>query len=121
VSASHQDTVGPFAQGLENKLRIDAPRAHHPDNPGVWRVLEPGYTRQVRPTVTTPVTQKADDFRFKFCFYHSRPFFLEEFEDMRVQSAILSAFSSHLQHLRIKITSQGYLYNPHTVIKTNLS
>ncbi len=50
--------------------RVNPSGAHHSNHTRVWRVLKTGDPRQIRPCISTPVTEKGQDFGFKSHFKH---------------------------------------------------
>jgi hypothetical protein len=64
VSAGHPYTVRAVTKGRQHEFRGDPSRAGHPDDPEIGRVLKSAHTRQIRRTVTAPVTEKGCDFWF---------------------------------------------------------
>jgi len=65
MSAAYEDTVRSKLESLENKVRRDAARAHDPDNPDVWGILQPAHSRQISSGICTPVAAEGNDFRFE--------------------------------------------------------
>jgi len=64
VSAGHPNAVRTVTKGRQYEFRSDPGRAGHPDDPEIGRVLKPADPRQIRCTVTAPVTEKGCDFWF---------------------------------------------------------
>jgi len=70
MSATDKNAVNPLLKGPEHMMRGNAPRAHHPDNPDVGRILHTTDPSQVSSGVRSPGAQKADDGGFKFLVAH---------------------------------------------------
>ncbi len=64
VSAGHPHAVRTMAKGCQYEFRGNPGRAGHPDDSEIGRVLKSAYPRQIRCTVTAPVTEKGCDFWF---------------------------------------------------------
>lgn len=65
VSAENEDTVEAAFQCLCYVYRIDSARAHRAQHSNSGRVLESGYTGQVRSGVGAPITEESQDLWFK--------------------------------------------------------
>jgi hypothetical protein len=76
VSAHDDDAVGSLAQGTHHQVRMDHPRAHHPDGAHVGRVLQPGDAGEVAAGIGAPVAQKTDDRRFEVVGHDAVPFWI---------------------------------------------
>jgi hypothetical protein len=62
----HDDyAIRTFDQSINNQVRMNHTRAHHPDRPHVGGILQAGYTCKISSGIRTPVAKKADDFGFK--------------------------------------------------------
>jgi hypothetical protein len=71
VSAHHQHTVGAPMEGLQHEVRMDHAGAHDPHGAHVWRVLQPGHSRQIAAGIGAPVAEEPQDNWLKF-FTHFR-------------------------------------------------
>jgi hypothetical protein len=76
VSAGDPYTVGTVPEGRQYEFRRDPGRAGHPDDPEIGRVLKSANPRQIRCTVTAPVTEKGCDFWFPIAHSLISLFFL---------------------------------------------
>jgi hypothetical protein len=54
-----------MGQGIQDKLRMNHARAHHPDDPHIMRILHPGRTGKIGRGIGTPVTAEGYDFRLE--------------------------------------------------------
>jgi len=84
VSAGHPYTVRTMAKGRQYEFRGDPGRAGYPDDPEIGRVLKSAYTRQIRCTVTAPVTEKGCDFWFPIAHSLISYFYLVRHKVLRV-------------------------------------
>jgi|SaaInlV_200m_DNA_2_1039689.scaffolds.fasta_scaffold54433_1 hypothetical protein len=64
MSARHPHTVCTFPQGSKCKLGTHPSCTWNSDNTDIRGVLHSAYTRKIRCSVTAPVTQETDYFRF---------------------------------------------------------
>jgi len=64
VSAGDPHTVGTVSEGRQYEFRGDPGRAGYPDDSEIGRVLKSANPRQIRCTVTAPVTEEGCDFWF---------------------------------------------------------
>jgi hypothetical protein len=66
VSPGHQNAVRTSLKRLENKIRIDPARTHHPNNSHVGRILKTAHPCQISGRIGAPVTRKCYDFGIKY-------------------------------------------------------
>jgi hypothetical protein len=71
MSASHQHPITPAFEGLNDKNRVYAARAHDPDGSHVRWVLNPRHPCQISSGISAPVTEKCNDFRFDLFHIHT--------------------------------------------------
>jgi hypothetical protein len=67
MSPGHQYAICSLLERFNNKYRINTARTHNPDSSQVGWILQPGYSCQISPGISTPVTQKRHNFRLKLC------------------------------------------------------
>jgi hypothetical protein len=65
MTAANQHTIRTKLKCPEYEGGIDTAGTHHPDNPDILRVLQPGCSGKVRSCVGAPITGNAQYLRFK--------------------------------------------------------
>ena len=61
MAAGNDHAVGAFGESLEDEGRLDAPRAHEPDDVHVGRLLHAGDAGRVGRGVGAPVAEETHD------------------------------------------------------------
>ena len=62
VSAGDEDAVGAILESLEDKIGVDPPGAHHPDDAEMGGILEPAHPGEVGGGIGAPVAGKRENF-----------------------------------------------------------
>lgn len=65
MSAAGKDAVRSVDKTFHKENRVDAARAHHPDDPHVSRILKTGHTGSISGGIATPVAEETQDLRFE--------------------------------------------------------
>ena len=74
MSAAGKDAVRSVDKTFHKENRVDAARAHHPDDPHMGWILKTGHTGSISGGIATPVAEETQDLRFEcvnFQFTHS--------------------------------------------------
>jgi len=73
MSAGNPDGIGTFPQGGQEEFGAHAAGTGDPDHSDVGRVLGSANTCKVSGSVTAPVTEETDDFRFEISHFILSP------------------------------------------------
>jgi hypothetical protein len=65
VSPGHEYAVCTLLKCLEDKIGVDPPRTHDPNNPDVGGILKTTHPRQISGRIGAPVARKCNYFRIK--------------------------------------------------------
>jgi hypothetical protein len=71
VSATHQYPVGPLGKSVNDQIGVDHPGTHHPDNPAVRGILDPGNSGQISTGIGAPIAEEGDNKGFVFITHRS--------------------------------------------------
>jgi hypothetical protein len=61
VSATHQHPVGSLGKSVNNQIGVDHTGTHHPDNPAVRGVLDPGNPGQISTGIGAPIAEEGNN------------------------------------------------------------
>jgi hypothetical protein len=61
MASENHGSIKTRKKRIRNEHRVDPPRAHHPDDPRIGRILKSGNTGKICTRVGTPVTEKGQD------------------------------------------------------------
>jgi hypothetical protein len=65
VSPHDQNAVDALAQGVHYQVGVNHPGTIHPNDPEIWRVLQPGDASQIGSGIGAPVAEKSENDWFK--------------------------------------------------------
>jgi hypothetical protein len=71
VSATHQHPVSTLGKSVDDQIRVYHTGTHHPDNPAVRGILDPGNSGQISTGIGAPITEEGDNKGFVFITHRS--------------------------------------------------